>query len=58
MCQASRLLAKGFFPLKDIDFIIAGNGFNIVSLKEIITAEAHRSQSNFSLCFPLKRRKT
>jgi hypothetical protein len=35
MCQAGRLLAKGFFPLKDIDVIIAGNGFNIVSLKEI-----------------------
>ena len=37
MCQASRLPARGFFQLKDIDVIIAGNGFNIVSLSEIIT---------------------
>jgi len=44
MCQARRLLAKGFFPLKYIDVIIDGNGFNIVSLKEIITAEAQRAQ--------------
>ena len=34
MCQARRLLAKGFFPLKYIDVIMVGNGFKIVSLPE------------------------